>query len=62
MTKLLYRVSQFTSYQVVLVMCICSLHNRNYNVMSVEDQEEEMARVRAFSRALFYNIKGDEDR
>jgi hypothetical protein len=30
--------------------------------MTVEDQEEEMARVRAFSRALFYNIKGDEDR
>lgn len=35
---------------------------RNYNSMTPEEQEEEMARVRAFSRALFYNIKGDEDR
>eukprot|EP00983_Pelagomonas_calceolata_P065704 1148700-Pelagomonas_calceolata.AAC.3 len=34
----------------------------NYNSMTPDEQEEEMARVRAFSRALFYNIKGDEDR
>lgn len=30
--------------------------------MSTEEQEAELARVRAFSRALFYNIRGDEDR
>lgn len=30
--------------------------------MSLDEQEEEMARVRAFSRALFYNIRGSEDR
>lgn len=35
---------------------------RNYNTMSLDEQEEEMARVRAFSRALFYNIRGSEDR
>jgi hypothetical protein len=30
--------------------------------MTPEDRDAELARVRAFSRALFYNIRGDEDR
>jgi len=36
--------------------------HRNYSNMSPKEQDAEMARVRAFSRALFYNIRGDEDR
>ena len=35
---------------------------RNYSSMSNEEQDAELARVRAFSRALFYNVRGDEDR
>eukprot|EP00967_Tisochrysis_lutea_P126948 scaffold215374_cov23-Tisochrysis_lutea.AAC.1 len=42
--------------------CVACTDGMNYSNMSPEEQDAELARVRAFSRALFYNIRGDEDR
>lgn len=42
-------------------MCVRA-DRRNYSKLSAEESEREAAAVRAFARALYQNIRGDEQR